>query len=675
MKKPTKAEIEALRRDIDDHNYRYYTLAQPTVSDAEYDRLMRRLMEIEEAFPEYRTPDSPTQRVGAAPQAGFEVVTRSRPMLSLENAMDRDEVIAWRERLVRAVGDDGAADYVCEPKMDGVAVELIYEGGVLARALTRGDGVNGEDITANVRTIRAIPLRLYGVGTGPDPAIPVTLSVRGEVYMELADFAALNKKQSEAGEKLYVNPRNTTAGSLKQLDPKVTASRPLRFFAYGIGNDDETPLESQWDVLERLREWRVPVNSHSKRCETIDEVVSFLEDIESRREELPYEIDGVVIKVNRLAVQREAGARARSPRWALAWKFPPQQERTQVLGIEVQVGRTGALTPVARLEPVKVGGVTVSNATLHNQDEIDRKDVRVGDWVFVRRAGDVIPEVVAPIKELREGSLRKFKMPDACPVCGTPVERPEGEAVTRCPNAACDAQVKERIRHFASRGAMDIEGLGDKLVVQLVDAKIIHSPADIYQLGQTDLESLERMAEKSAENLVAAIEKSKDTTMPRFLFGLGIRNVGETVAEVLAEHFPTVDAMLDATEETLADIHGVGPVIAKEIVAYAASKDNRRMVEQLLGAGITFPAAPEKKGDQFAGMTFVFTGTLTRLTRDEAQAEVKKRGGKASSSVSKKTTYVVAGEKAGSKLDKANKLGVEVITEDAFVDMIDGDQN
>jgi DNA ligase (NAD+) len=341
-----------------------------------------------------------------------------------------------------------------------------------------------------------------------------------------------------------------------------------------------------------------------------------------------------------------------------------------VLGIEVQVGRTGALTPVARLEPVMVGGVTVSNATLHNQDEIDRKDVRVGDWVFVRRAGDVIPEVVAPIKELREKRLRRFKMPNECPVCGTPVERPEGEAVTRCPNVTCDAQVKERIRHFASRGAMDIEGLGDKLVVQLVDAGIIKSPADIYRLKQTDLESLERMAEKSAENLIAAIDKSKDNTMPRFLFGLGVRNVGETVAEVLAEHFGSVEALLDASEETLADIHGVGPVIAKEIVAYAANKDNRSMVEQLLDAGITFPAAPEKKGDQFAGMTFVFTGTLTRLTRDTAQAEVKKRGGKASSSVSKKTTYVVAGEKAGSKLDKATSLGVEVITEDQFVDMI-----
>jgi DNA ligase (NAD+) len=424
-------------------------------------------------------------------------------------------------------------------------------------------------------------------------------------------------------------------------------------------------------VLEQLRSWRVPVNGYSQRCETIDEVIAYYEDILSKRETLPHEIDGVVTKVNAFAVQLEAGERARSPRWAVAWKFPPQVERTKVLGIEVQVGRTGALTPVARLEPVMVGGVTVSNATLHNQDEIDRKDVRVGDWVFVRRAGDVIPEVVAPIKELRGRGPRKFKMPDECPVCGATVVRPEGEAVTRCPNATCPAQVKERLRHFASRNAMDIEGLGDKLVEQLVDADMISSPADIYRLKQVDLEALERMAEKSAENLITAIERSKDTTMSRFLFALGIRNVGETVADILAEHFPTVEVLLNASEETLAQIHGVGPVIAKEIVSYAANPDNRRVVEQLLTVGITYPAAPETKSAEFEGMTFVFTGTLTRMTRDEAQTEVKKRGGKASSSVSKKTTYVVAGKNAGSKLDKATKLGVELIDEDTFIKMIE----
>ncbi len=668
-RKPESAEVDALRREIDEHNYRYYALAQPVVSDAGYDRLMRRLMEIEEAFPEYRTPDSPTQRVGTAPQAGFEVVTRARPMLSLENAMDEDELRAWCERLVRVVGDAGGRDFVCEPKMDGVAVELVYEHGRLVRGLTRGDGTSGEDITANVRTIRAIPLRLAGDGQ------PAGLSVRGEVFMELADFAELNRRQEAAGERTYINPRNTTAGSLKQLDPGVTARRPLRFYAYGIGNADDpalTALTAQWDVLEQLREWRVPVNGLSQRCETMDEVVAYLENIQAQRESLPYEIDGVVVKANEFSVQVEAGERARSPRWAVAWKFPPQEERTRVLGIEVQVGRTGALTPVARLEPVMVGGVTVSNATLHNQDEIDRKDVRVGDYVFVRRAGDVIPEVVAPIKELRKGRPRKFRMPDECPVCGTPVVRPEGEVVTRCPNASCDAQVKERIRHFASRNAMDIEGLGDKLVVQLVDAGVVHTPADIFTITLDKLLPLERMAEKSAENLVASIAKSRDTTAPRFLFALGIRNVGETVAEVLAEHYPAVGpgGLFDASEDELAGIHGVGPVIAREIRAWADNPDNRALVDRLLCAGITLPAAPEKKGDQFDGMSFVFTGTMKRMTRGEAQAEVKKRGGKASSSVSKKTTYLVAGEKAGSKLDKATQLGVEVIAEDEFIDMI-----
>jgi DNA ligase (NAD+) len=670
VKKPSAADVEALRREIDDHNYRYHVRARPTVSDAEYDRLMRRLLEIEEAFPEFRSPDSPSQRVGAAPQAGFDVVTRARPMLSLENATDEAEVRAWRDRLVRAVGAGGESDYVCEPKMDGVAVELVYEDGVLVRGLTRGDGVNGEDITANVRTIRSIPLRLHR-GAGGSP-LPPALSIRGEVYIELADFAELNRQQSESGGRTYVNPRNTAAGSLKQLDPRITASRPLRFFAYGIGNADETDLSSQWQVLEQMQAWRVPVSDYPRRCETVEDVVDFYEDIRERRPELPFEIDGVVVKVNRFSVQAEAGERARSPRWAVAWKFPPQEERTRILDIEVQVGRTGALTPVARLEPVSVGGVTVSNATLHNQDEIDRKDVRVGDWVFVRRAGDVIPEVVAPIKELRKGRLRKFKMPGRCPVCGTPVVRPEGEAVTRCPNVECDAQVKERIRHFASRNAMDIEGLGDKLVVQLVDAKIVRSAADLYNLEVNDLESLERMAHKSAENLTRAIAGSRKTTLPRFIFSLGIRNVGETVAGILADHYRSVQALMNAGEEELAGIEGVGPVIAREVKAFFSNDNNRGMVERLLAAGISFPAAPEKKSADFEGMTFVFTGTLKRMTRDQAQAEVKKRGGKATSSVSKKTTFVVAGENAGSKLEKAVKLGVEVIDEETFVGMIGG---
>ncbi len=666
-KKPTISEVSQLRDLINDYNYRYYVLAEPVVPDAEYDRLMRELMEIERMFPEYRSPDSPTQRVGAPPQSGFKVVKREIPMLSLENAMDGDELVAWRERLMRVVGESGGTDYVCEPKMDGVAVELIYKKGVLIRALTRGDGVNGEDITTNVRTIRPIPLRLHdtGGGGGAGPSV----SIRGEIFMDLADFEALNRKQAAAGEKMFVNPRNTTAGSLKQLDSGITASRPLKFYGYALAGPGG--FTSQWDVLEQFRNWRVPVNDNSARCETIEDVIRFYGNIEQKRQDLPYEIDGVVIKVNRFDVQVEAGERARSPRWAVAWKFPPQVERTKVLGIEIQVGRTGALTPVARLEPVKVGGVTVSNATLHNQDEIGRKDVRVGDWVLVRRAGDVIPEVVAPIVELREKRLRKFRMPSGCPVCGTPVVRPEGEAITRCPNVTCDAQVKERVRHYASRDAMDIEGLGDKVVEQLVDAGLVHSPADIYRLKLDELAALERLAEKSAENLVAAISKSRDTTMPRFLFALGIRNVGITVAEILTEHFPTVEELFVASEELLSEIHGVGPKIAGEIVLYASNTDNRKMVEQLLAAGLKFPAAPRRKSGEFEGQTFVFTGTLTRLTRDKAQSEVKNRGGKATSSVSKTTTYVVAGDNAGSKLEKARKLGVDVITEDDFLKMIE----
>ena len=668
--KPTGAELDALRREIEHHNYRYYVLDDPEISDAEYDGLLRRLTEIEEAWPELRTPDSPTQKVGAPPSDRFATVTRSQPMLSLDNAMDEAELREWRERLVREVGAHGEGDYVCEPKMDGVAVELVYENGTLVQASTRGDGTNGEDVTENVRTIRAIPLRLRENG---GPAWPERVSIRGEIYMRTKDFDALNARQAEAGEKLYANPRNTTAGSLKQLDPRVTASRPLLFFAYGVGVTRGTGIGTQWELLERLREWGLPVNAESRQCESIEDIVACYADLDQRRNKLPYEIDGVVVKVNDFDVQAEAGTRARSPRWAIAWKFPPQQERTQVLDIEVQVGRTGALTPVARLEPVKVGGVTVSNATLHNQDEVEKKDVRVGDWVWVRRAGDVIPEVVAPILEQRKGKPRKFKLPDKCPVCGTKAVRPEGEAVTRCPNMECPAQVTGRVSHFAARGAMDIEGLGEKLVVQLVEAKLVKSPADIYALTLDQLIPLERMAEKSAENLIAAIERSRDARMSRFLYGLGIRNVGETVAEILADHFGSVDAIFDASEDTLADLHGVGPIIAQEIRAWADTPANRKMVQRLLDAGIRFPDAPAaERTDEFEGMTFVFTGALTRCTREDAQAAVKQRGGKASSSVSKKTTYVVAGDKAGSKLEKAQKLGVNVLTEDEFLEMVGG---
>jgi DNA ligase (NAD+) len=673
-KKTIEREIEKLREEIRFHDYRYHVLDDPVISDAEYDRLFRRLLDLEAGHPELATPDSPTQKVGAAPQEGFKVVKRDIPMLSLENAMDEEEFIEWRERLIREIGEAGAGDYVCEPKMDGVAVELVYRDGVLVQGATRGDGVNGEDITANIKTVPSIPLRLRG-------SAPALLNARGEVYMDKADFEKLNRQQIELGDKAYANPRNLTAGSLKQLDPKVTAARPLKFVVYGLGEvgaggrrggsrgGPRAPA-TQWEFLKAARDWGLPTNPISRLCPTREEVIAFHNELVSGRASLAYEIDGVVVKVNDFDLQREAGTRARSPRWAIAWKFPPHEERTRIIGIDVQVGRTGALTPVARLEPVAVGGVTVSNATLHNEDEIAKKGVLVGDWVFIRRAGDVIPEVVAPIPELRTGSEKPFKMPKKCPVCGTPVIREEGEAATRCPNTECPAQVKERIRHFASREAMDIEGLGEKLVGQLVDAGLVGDAADLYRLAADDLVPLERMAEKSAENVVSAIRRSKKTTLPRFVFALGIRNVGITVAEVLADHFPTVEALRDASEEEMSGVHGVGPVIAGEVARFFADRRNRRLVERLVAAGISFESAPSTVSDEFAGEVFVFTGALTRMTREEAEAEVKKRGGKTTDSVSSKTTCVVAGEKAGSKLEKARKLSVRVIGEDEFLEMI-----
>ncbi len=670
-KRPPKQEIEALKEEIRNHDYRYYVLNDPVVSDAEYDRLMRRLIGLEAAHPELASQDSPTQKIGAAPQKIFEVITREVPMRSLENAMDRDEFVEWSERLVREVGEVGGRDYVCEPKMDGVAVELVYAKGVLARGATRGDGTNGELITENIKTIRPIPLRLRG----DNP--PDYLNVRGEVYMEKADFERLNRDQQKAGEKIYANPRNLTAGSLKQLDPRITAARPLKFFSYGLGGisfaarqTDVPRVESQWQFLAAVRDMGLPVNPLARPCETVDDVLAFYDDILGQREGLPYEIDGVVVKANEFVVQNEAGFRARSPRWAVAWKFTPHEERTRILGIDIQVGRTGALTPVARLEPVNVGGVTVSNATLHNEDEIKAKGVLIGDWVFVRRAGDVIPEVVRPIASLRTGDEKEFKMPSACPVCGTPVVRQEDEAVTRCPNFECDAQVKERIRHFASREAMDIEGLGTKLVAQLVDEGLAKTAADIYRISIERLLPLERMAQKSAENLIEAIERSRETTLPRLVYALGIRGVGATVAQILSDHYTTLEALIDAPEEDIAEIYGVGPVIAAEITAFFADANSQRMVNNLIDAGITYAHEVQTRSGEFAGEVFVFTGTLSTMSRTDAESEVKNRGGKAVKSVSKKTTIVVAGEQSGSKLDKATKLGVKIIDEDEFLKMM-----
>ena len=673
-KRSIEEEISKLREEIRHHDYRYYVLNDPMIADAEYDRLFRRLVELEREHPELVTRDSPTQKVGAAPQEGFSVVRRDVPMLSLENAMNKDEFFEWRERLVREVGDAGGEDYVCEPKMDGVAVELVYRDGVLVQGATRGDGANGEDITENIKTVRPIPLRLRGEN------VPGYLNVRGEVFMDKADFERLNDQQMKLGEKAYANPRNLAAGSLKQLDPKVTASRPLKFVTYGLGGSGEPrasarkrearPCATQWEFLEAARGWGLPANGESRRFRTRDEVAAFYDELLAKRPSLPYEIDGLVVKLNDFDLQREAGVRARSPRWAIAWKFPPHEERTRIIGIDIQVGRTGALTPVARLEPVAVGGVTVSNATLHNEDEIRKKGVLVGDWVFVRRAGDVIPEVVAPIPELRTGEEKPFRMPKKCPVCGTPVVREEGEAATRCPNPECIAQVKERIRHFASREAMDIEGLGEKLIGQLVESGLVKDPADLYRLTVADLVPLERMAEKSAENIVGAIEKSKKITLARLVFALGIRNVGVTVADALAEHFPTLESLRDATDDEISGVYGVGPVIAEEVSRFFADRQSGKMIERLIESGVSCESAAPARSSDLDGQVFVFTGTLSRMARDEAEAEVKRRGGKISGMVSSKTTCVVAGVNAGSKLDKAKKLRVRVIDEDEFLGLI-----
>ena len=664
VKESPQQIIETLREEIRQHNYRYFVLADPLVSDSEYDRLLRRLIELEEKHPELVTADSPSQKIGAEPQKAFAPVTRDNPMLSLENAMDRAEFEEWRDRLVREIGEAGGDDFVCEPKIDGVAVELIYRDGVLFQAATRGDGVNGEDITQNIKTVRPIPLKLLG----DNP--PRLLNVRGEVFMEKKDFERLNEQQKEVGEKIYANPRNLTAGSLKQLDSKITASRPLKFIAYGLGSVDGVKLASQWEFLIAVKEWGIPINMLSKHCRKFDEVVDSYDQMLQAREKLAYEIDGVVVKVNDFDLQNEAGFRARSPRWAVAWKFPSQEERTRIVDIEIQIGRTGALTPVARLEPVEVGGVTVSNATLHNEDEIKKKGVLIGDWVFVRRAGDVIPEVVKPIPDLRSGDEKPFVMPKKCPVCGTKVVRAEGEAATRCPNRDCEAQVKERIWHFASREAMDIEGIGGKLIEQLVDSGSVKDAADLFDLKTEDLVPLERVAEKSAKNVVDAIEKSKTTTLTRLIFALGIRNVGVTVAEILAERYPTIEALMSAPEPEIADLHGVGPIIAKEIVTFMGDRGNRTMIGRIVKAGVTYEISSERISDTLNDEVFAFTGTLTRFTRGEAAAAVKKRGAKVVNSVTSNTTCVVAGDKAGSKLKKAEKLGVKVIDEETFARLI-----
>ncbi len=658
-------EINKLREKIRYHNYRYYVLDDPVISDAEYDLLFRALVDLEKTAPRPPALDSPTQKVGAEPQAGFRVVTRKKAMLSLENVMNADEFTEWLERLIRALGGKNTGDFVCEPKMDGVAIEIVYEHGILKQASTRGDGIRGEDITNNARTIRSIPLRLLGKQN------PSLLGVRGEVFLDKEDFELINRRRRDKGEKLYANPRNLAAGSLKQLDPRVTSSRSLKFFAYGPGEIGGFEVKSQWEFLKQAQLWGFPVNRLSKKCRNSEEIAAYFNKIFSTRNELPYEIDGFVVKLDAFGMQEAAGYRARSPRWAVAWKFPPQEERTKVLDILVQVGRTGVLTPVARLEPVCVGGVMVSSATLHNEDEIRKKGIKIGDAVFVRRAGDVIPEVVSVITDARTGKEKPFEMPSKCPACGTGVLRTGSEIVTRCPNYACSAQVKERIRHFASREALDIEGLGEKLVSQLVDSGLVIDCSGLYRLNTGDVESLERMAKKSAENLVEAITTSKKVTLSRFIYALGIRNVGTTAAEILAGEYLSLEKLMSAAQEELSQVFGIGDIIAEEITGFFADERNQELIRRLLEAGIEISgSAYGGKTSDLAGQKFIFTGMLSGFSRKEAESAVKKLGAKTLSHVSSGATYVVAGRNAGSKLEKARKLGIKIIDEDEFVELI-----
>ncbi len=661
-----KKRIEKLREEIEYHNYRYYILDQPEISDAQYDRLMRELEQLEEEYPELRSPHSPTQRVGASPLEAFEIVRHTLPMLSLANAFDENEAREFDKRVKKFLGSSEDVVYVAEPKLDGLAVELVYERGIFTIGSTRGDGINGENITQNLRTIRTIPLQLIR----REIPVPERLEVRGEVIMQIEKFKALNRRREETGEPPFANPRNAAAGSVRQLDPRVTRERPLEIYCYGIGEVRGKEFKTQYEILQTLPKWGLRTNPHIRRCRNIEEVFDYYHEMKEKREKLPYEIDGIVIKVDRIDLQTRLGEISRSPRWALAFKFPPKQEMTKILDIIVQVGRTGALTPVALMEPVRIGGVEVSRATLHNQDEIDRLDVRIGDTVLIQRAGDVIPEVIQVVTSKRTGKEKKFQMPSTCPVCGAHVVREE--AIYRCIGLDCPAQLKGRIKHFASKRAMDIDGLGVKLIDQLVDKGLVKDVADLYYLKKEEVIGLERMAEKSAQNLIDAIEKSKTKPLGKFLYALGILHVGETTAEDLARHFPRLDDFFHLTEEELMKVEGIGPEVSASVVRFFRDRKNKESIERLKKAGIKLIEPKSKGRGKLAGKTFVFTGTLKSYARDEARNLVESLGGTTASSVSKKVDFVVVGEDPGSKADKARELGIKTLTEEEFQEMIAG---
>lgn len=660
-------QINDLRMQLNDHNYRYYVLDDPLISDSEYDQLFRELQKLETDNPNLITEDSPTRRVGAGPLSSFGSWTHRMPMLSLANAMNEDELAAFDTRVKKGLDTEKDLEYMAEPKLDGLAVELVYENGFFVNGSTRGDGITGEDITQNLKTITAIPLSLRKNGQKNPPL----LEVRGEVFITKDGFKKLNRNQKKEELSLFANPRNAAAGSLRQLDSKITAKRPLSIYCYEAGRIDGISFDTHEDFLSTLKEWGFPVNPEIQKVKNAETMVAFHRNLEAKRDSLPYEIDGTVFKVNAINQRNALGIRSRSPRWAIAGKFKAQQATTLVQNILPSVGRTGAVTPVARLEPVNVGGVVVTNATLHNQDEIDRKDVRVGDTVLIQRAGDVIPEVVKVIPAKRPPETKKYQLPTACPSCGQEVFRPEGEVVARCQNLSCPAQVKGRIEHFVSKGALDIDGFGEKLVDQLVDKKLILTVDDIFKLNFDDLVNLDRMAEKSALNILTAIQDSKQTTFARFVYALGIRNVGAHLSKVLEKAFVgDIDKFMNTEEEELEAIDEVGPIVAETITTFLSNCTNTDVIESCLSLGLRLKKVEEPKSLLLQGKTFVFTGALTQFNRNEAKEMTEAHGGKVSGSVSKNTDFVVAGPGAGSKLKKATELDVPVLSEAEFLDML-----
>jgi DNA ligase (NAD+) len=669
-KNSPQERIAFLYAEIARHNRLYYEEDRPEISDADYDRLFRELQQLEETFPELARPDSPTVRVGGRALDRFGQVVHRTPMLSLDNAFGEEDLVEFDRRIRRelGLGDNGELDYVCEPKMDGLAVELVYEHGAFVLGSTRGDGITGEDITANLKTIRDIPLRLN------IESPPALLEVRGEVFLPLEPFRRLNQEREENGEPPFANPRNAAAGSLRQLDPKITSRRPLTIFCYAPGAA-EHDFGSQKVFLDTVKKWGLPVNDLARPVTGIAGVGVFYAEMAEKRDSLPYEIDGVVVKVNDFRLQRELGEKSRSSRWAIAWKFPPRQAITIVEDIRPSVGRTGVITPTAHLRPVEVSGVTVSRATLHNWEEMERKDIRIGDTVVIERAGDVIPAVVRVMPEKRNGSEWRLPIPTACPECGSPVVKITGEVAVRCLGLACPAQIRESIIHFASRHAMDIDGLGEKYIDQLLRLGLVHNVADLYRLTTADLMQFERMGDKLAENLLGAIAASKSRELATFIFALGIRHVGEHTAKLLAGAFGSLQNLMAATEEELQAVREVGPQVARSIAAFFSGEENRRVINELLAAGV-FPSVAEKRlGGRFTGKTFVFTGSLERFSRSDAQKMVEAQGGHAAGSVSKKTDFVVAGAEAGSKLEKARQLGTAILTEEEFLQLMEEERS